>query len=240
MRGCFSNGSQKGANRLRRCSPSGRVSRSGGSAGTREGEDVRGQPPYPVPKVRHLWRLQHIELLEPGRRVEPLEQPFPPIPRPRPGPSSGPAMYPSSDVVICATTLPIVVILVHRVRDDLGAEFGAGSGRLCHYLPCRYRAALPILELFIAHSVGMRDYGAMGLSRRALLISPVVLAACRGPESRSTGLAITGVRVFDGERVTDADTVLVADGRITSVGKGLEIPSGMTVHAGQGGTLLPG
>jgi imidazolonepropionase-like amidohydrolase len=53
-------------------------------------------------------------------------------------------------------------------------------------------------------------------------------------------VAITGVRLFDGERFVPETTVIIADGMVTAVGQGLAVPGGAAVVAGAGRTLLPG
>jgi imidazolonepropionase-like amidohydrolase len=53
-------------------------------------------------------------------------------------------------------------------------------------------------------------------------------------------LAITHVRVFDGERVIPDATVLVDGERIAAVGTGLAAPAGAVAIDGSGKTLLPG
>jgi imidazolonepropionase-like amidohydrolase len=53
-------------------------------------------------------------------------------------------------------------------------------------------------------------------------------------------LAITNVRVFDGERVIPRADVLVDGGTIVAVGAGLEVPAGTEAIDGTGKTVLPG
>lgn len=53
-------------------------------------------------------------------------------------------------------------------------------------------------------------------------------------------VALTGVRVFDGESVLEDATVILRDGRIAAVGVGIAPSDGATVVNGAGHTLLPG
>lgn len=53
-------------------------------------------------------------------------------------------------------------------------------------------------------------------------------------------LAITNVRVFDGERVMQGSDVLVDGATIVAVGRGLKVPAGVETVEGAGRTLLPG
>lgn len=89
------------------------------------------------------------------------------------------------------------------------------------------------------------------LSARWLIVSGLALSAvsaCRAGrlESERPGrieratLAITNVRVFDGERVIPRADVLVDGGTIVAVGAGLEVPAGIEAIDGTGRTLLPG
>jgi imidazolonepropionase-like amidohydrolase len=64
-------------------------------------------------------------------------------------------------------------------------------------------------------------------------------------EAASTGgparaVAVTGVRLFDGERVTDHATVVFADGRVAAAGADVAPPEDARVVDGNGRTLLPG
>jgi hypothetical protein len=50
-------------------------------------------------------RLAPYRVVRPGATEHPVVQPLAPTPRPQPGRSSGPVMYPSTDMVIPATTV---------------------------------------------------------------------------------------------------------------------------------------
>lgn len=74
-------------------------------------------------------------------------------------------------------------------------------------------------------------------------------ATASAPESGSqgpataepaSGVAVRGVRLFDGERVLGRVNIVVRDGRIAAVGVGAAIPDGLPVVDGAGKTLLPG
>lgn len=55
------------------------------------------------------------------------------------------------------------------------------------------------------------------------------------------GVAITGVRVFDGEALLPgAQTVLIQGGKISALGSNVTIPAGVQRIDGKGATLLPG
>lgn len=69
--------------------------------------------------------------------------------------------------------------------------------------------------------------------------APTATPAPTASPPRAT-LAITHVRVFDGERVVPDATVLVDGARIAAVGAGIAVPAGATAIDGSGKTLLPG
>ncbi len=83
--------------------------------------------------------------------------------------------------------------------------------------------------------------------RHLLALAAVTLCAtCSGsqhaqaPAITHATLAITNVRVFDGERVLSATDVLVDGDKIVAVGSHLAIPPNVTVVDGKDRTLLPG
>ncbi|ANY09411.1 amidohydrolase family protein [Pseudonocardia sp. HH130630-07] len=53
-------------------------------------------------------------------------------------------------------------------------------------------------------------------------------------------IAITGVRIFDGERSAGTGTVVVDGGTVVAAGPGAAVPAGAEVVDGAGGTVLPG
>ncbi len=75
-----------------------------------------------------------------------------------------------------------------------------------------------------------------------------VVWACRGGQSdvesprpiQHATLAITNVRVFDGEQVVPRADVVVDGTTIVAVGHGLKVPAGVETIDGTGRTLLPG
>jgi imidazolonepropionase-like amidohydrolase len=85
--------------------------------------------------------------------------------------------------------------------------------------------------------------GVVGLALIAAGISGAMQATGRPPavraQSSAGGVAITNVRVFDGERTIPRANVLVRGGAIVSVG-GDAPPAGVPVVDGAGQTLLPG
>jgi imidazolonepropionase-like amidohydrolase len=70
--------------------------------------------------------------------------------------------------------------------------------------------------------------------------SPAAAAKLPAAPPPHATLAITHVRVFDGERVVPDATVLVDGERIVAVGAGLAAPAEATAVDGNGKTLLPG
>ena len=120
------------------------------------------------------------------------------------------------------------------------------------FRPGRRRAA-PILACM---NQGLRWFAAISIRRAAAcvlsVVVVVVVVGCRSPapapasqrasdpaRPRAT-LAITHVRVFDGERAIPDATVLVDGERIAAVGRDLGVPAGAEVVDGRGQTLLPG
>jgi imidazolonepropionase-like amidohydrolase len=67
---------------------------------------------------------------------------------------------------------------------------------------------------------------------------PAFTASQPGPAAQASALAISNVRLFDGERVTPRTTVVVKDGLIASVGGAA--PQGAEIVDGAGKTLVPG
>ncbi len=75
---------------------------------------------------------------------------------------------------------------------------------------------------------------------RSVLVSLLLLSLTSSAEAPSSTMAITNVRVFDGEHVIARANVVVQDGKIVAVGADAKIPAGSTLVDGRGKTLLPG
>ena len=73
-----------------------------------------------------------------------------------------------------------------------------------------------------------------------LLPTPQAETEAKAQADPSSGFAIVGARVFDGERLHDSADVWVEDGHIKAVGPALELPEGVETIDGSGQTLLPG
>lgn len=86
----------------------------------------------------------------------------------------------------------------------------------------------------------------------AFIVAFVSIAALAVPTVRCAGaaaeptaqsarpLAITRVRIFDGNRVIQSGTVVVRGGTIVAVGPRVKVPAGAEIVDGRGATLLPG
>lgn len=90
---------------------------------------------------------------------------------------------------------------------------------------------LPFFRLFVLALVGVGAAPVSGAAQDASWPS-----ALPGGDA----VAVTSVRVFDGQDVLENATVVLRDGRIEAVGVGIEVPEGAIRVDATGHTLLPG